>query len=361
MTRLDLTAQIKAGLNERLEDVLSQFWSGWQERGGTAYPAFVSKHDWGSFVVYLRDKGKYRRGQWFRPSASVGGDEINLFAYGVTGAHRATAEVYTRAKEFLGIEEAREENDEDRAEREKRDKELAEQRARQADEAARKEEDSKEYAAYLWRDAAPLEGTHGEVYLFGFDLPRPPEGWPSCLRYHRGLRYPGVVGVIPALLARVDDAAGNLTGVWREFIAADGGKAKVENQKMGLGPVAGGAVRIGGDAPKIGAAEGVRSALGAWNLIGRKRPVWSMLSTSGLVGFEPPMFVTHVTGFPDGDRSIARKDGEYFPVSAPPGRKAMAALGKRMKDAGIGFSKGSEPPPGRDYLDLWREHVREAA
>lgn len=81
--------EIKARLNDRLEQVLDRFWSGWKKRGKIAYCAPVNDGDLGSFQVYLgRVNAKYDRGVWVRSSAGIGGDELNLYAYGFTGSHR---------------------------------------------------------------------------------------------------------------------------------------------------------------------------------------------------------------------------------------------------------------------------------
>ncbi len=247
----------------------------------------------------------------------------------------------------------------EKAERNRRRQQNEEaQRMRQAQEAAR-EEDTKEYCARIWGECAPIAGTLAEKYLQLFHLPVPPGGWPGCLGYHPALAYPGK-GKMPALVARVDDVAGQITGIWREFIRADGRKADVEFQKLGLGPVAGGAVRLGGVNERVGCAEGVRTALGAWALIGFKYPVWSCLSTSGLIGFEAPLGVERVVIWPDGDRPM-KKQGEEFVPAVPAGRKAAVAMRARMISVGVGVTIAAEPGPARDYLDIWQEHARETA
>lgn len=248
---------------------------------------------------------------------------------------------------------------EERAERDRRRQEAeAAQRQREADERAY-QENTLAAAQRIWSEVTPIAGSLAETYLHNFGLPTPPMGWPECLGFHPALPYPGR-GRMPALVARVDDVAGNITGIWREFISPDGRKADVDLQKLGLGPVSGGAVRLGGQGARIGVAEGVRTALGAWALIGFEYPVWSCLSTSGLTGFEVPLFVERITGFPDGDKPY-RKQGNEFVPAVPAGRKAMRSLKERVEQDGIGFTLADEPPPGLDYLDLWQNCMGEAA
>ena len=229
---------------------------------------------------------------------------------------------------------------------------------RQAQEAAQNQ-DTLEFCGKIIGECQPLAGTLAEKYLHLFDLPTPPDGWPPCLMFHPALNYPGK-GKMPALVARVDDVSGAMTGIWREFIRADGRKADVEFQKLGLGPVAGGAVRLGGMGERIGAAEGVRTALGAWALIGFKYPIWSCLSTAGLIGFEVPLGVERVVIYPDSDKPI-KKHGYEFVAAVPAGRKAATAMRQRLLGEGVSVVIAAEPSIGADYLNVWQAHAREVA
>lgn len=231
----------------------------------------------------------------------------------------------------------------------------AAQRAREAQEAAR-QEDTREAAQRIWDAAKPIAGTLAQTYLRKRGIP-PFET--DVLRFAEWLPYPGGTRM-HALVCRVDDMGGDLCAVWRIFLTADGDKANVPNPKLGLGPAGGGAVRFGGIGPKIGLAEGVESALGAWHLIGRKYPVWAALSTSGLIGIELPLGVEHVVIFPDGDRPI-RKQGEEYVPAVPAGRKAAVALRDRLKAEGVACTIAAEPSCGTDYLDIWASIAREVA
>lgn len=239
------------------------------------------------------------------------------------------------------------------AEKAERDKRRAEneraQRQREA-EQERYQEDTREAAQAIWDKAEPAKGTLAETYLRNRGIVL--DDIPDVFRFERYLRHPNG-GRFQALVARVDDVDGALTAVWRIYLTTDGHKADVENPKLGLGPAAGGAVRIGGIGPRIGIAEGVESALGAWLLMGKKFPVWSALSTSGMQNIEIPLGVERVVAFPDGDVSMKREGDGYVPVKVPPGRRAAQALKHRLNEEGIPCALAAEPPAGRDYLDLW--------
>lgn len=238
----------------------------------------------------------------------------------------------------------------------------ARERAQQAEEA-RYQEDTREAAQRIWNASKPIAGTLAEKYLNSRGIPTEQsriERGLGVLRFHEGLPYPGKPGLYPALVCRVDDMSGNLCAVWRIFLRVDGRKADVPNPKLGLGPAGGGAVRIGGNGRKIGVAEGLESALGAWCLVNRAYPVWAALSTSGLVGIEVPLGVEHVSIFPDGDRPIRKRGHDYEPA-IPAGRKAALALQSRLKDEGIACPIAAEPDVGKDYNDIWLECLRETA
>jgi hypothetical protein len=231
------------------------------------------------------------------------------------------------------------------------------QRAREA-EQERYESNTRETSLAIWNASEPLKDTLAATYLCQRGLIFPE--WPSVLRFHPALPYPGKSKRYPVLVCRVDDISGDLTGVWRTFLREDGRKADVETARLGLGPVAGGAVRIGGLASKIAVGEGIESALGYWLLTGQKQPTWAALSTSGLIGFEAPLGVEHCVIAPDGDAPI-RKQGNDFAPSVPAGRKAALALRTRLLAEGVSCTIAAEPPCGRDFNDLWLAHCAEVA
>ncbi len=102
------------------------------------------------------------------------------------------------------------------------------------------------------------------------------------------------------------------------------------------------------------AGEGVETVLGAGALIKHRYPVWSMVSTSGLIGFEVPMEVDWITGFPDGDKPWKKTNvGDDIVVAEPAGRVAMRRLAERVRALDKRFDTQPEPKMKQDYWNIW--------
>ena len=71
-------------LEERLEEVVREFWSSAVKEGDILYPC-PGKSDLGSFQVFLETRGKRERGRWARYSQGRGGNVLNLIAYALSG------------------------------------------------------------------------------------------------------------------------------------------------------------------------------------------------------------------------------------------------------------------------------------
>ncbi|MBO6512210.1 MAG: hypothetical protein JJ979_27630, partial [Roseibium sp.] len=86
-----------------------------------------------------------------------------------------------------------------------------------------------------------------------------------------------------------------------------------------------------------------------------KYPQWAMISTSGLIGFEPPGFVERTDIFPDGD--YANRD--YGDRAArderpPPGLHAGLRMKENMDRLGIQAVLNEDTPIKGDGLDQWK-------
>lgn len=357
--------EIRRRLTDSLEQLLSTYFPSHVVRRGKAYLSPKGAKQLGSFIVNLTGA---RRGQFYRFSQQIGGGVVELLSYHLTGGTKAYEQAFREARIFLGISDDRSERDtQEYKERRAREAEDARrQRERQEKEEAQRRQKRAATATELWAECRPIKGTLAEKYLTGRGLPVPPDGWPSCLGFHKGLEWE--LGaefdgdrkvksgpVFPCLIGEVVDVEGDTIAIWRIYLdPKTGGKAPVDNPKVGFGPAKGGAIRIGGDAALIGVAEGIESALGAWSLIGFRRPVWGALSTSGMSNLEIPSFVQRISVFPDGDRPFRRQGDEYV-TAEPAGRKAARALKERCDAAGIACVIQAEPPAGFDYLDLYNE------
>lgn len=375
MSRNDDAEEILSLLESRLEEICDRYWSGWvpvMDRGvsvGLMTPRVKGKNKkpTSSFKVELSGPN---RGRWFRFSDpdNSGGGPIALLFYGeygrklTKGAKQDWAEAFKLAREFLGMEKQRERSPEEKAKQEQRAAERrAEREAKARQNAQRAAEARAERtldAKGVWTESVKPFGTPGDLYLQSRGFP-PMTEWPwdpsLTLRFHPSLDYEldRGAGRWPALICRVTDAFNEGTGIWQIYVAKDGqGKAPLPNAKVGRGPAAGGAVRIGGDAASIGGGEGVETSLGAWFLEGCRKPVWSFLSTSGMVSFEPPAFVEKLEIFPDGDKARANDRGI---ISDRPGIKAARSLVANVAPilGAPNVSIAQEPTAGKDYHDIY--------
>jgi hypothetical protein len=382
---IDDTDQIVTGLDRRLEDLLSAYWPSWIKNHNGSRALLTPKMKPGqkrptsSFTVHLRGQD---RGSWYRFSQKVGGgNPVSLVFYGQHGRLPTSKEdwtdAYTRCREFLGMRREAETSAEDRAEREKRAAQEREKRDRDraAQEAAlkRKRELRALTARSICDEMVSIVGTLGEAYMVERGLP-PISEWPwkpdGVIGFHPELEYEALAvwedrrkvkegPRFPAVCCRVQDAFGETTAVWQIFLdpVRPRKNETVENAKMGLGPAVGGAVRIGGIAPRIGVAEGYETTLGDWFMEMCRYPIWSTLSTAGMAGFEVPPEVSKVDIYPDGDRGVffvnnERRHTDRGRVQDPPGLHAGKTLAERLRKIGC-LGVLNEPPLSGDGLDLW--------
>jgi DNA primase len=155
---------------------------------------------------------------------------------------------------------------------------------------------NREIALWLWQSAGPARGSPVETYLHSRCLSLPPAPAlrfsPRCWNRETGRK-------LPAMLARVDDSDGNFLAVHRTWLLPDGsGKAELEDQKMSLGPVRGGAIRLAPAAPVLAIAEGIENALTA---IPAGCAARSAVSAGGLASVVLPPIVAEVVIVADND------------------------------------------------------------
>lgn len=355
--------EISAMLVDRIEDVVGRLYPGAYHRGGVAYCSYKGGKNLGSFQVTTAGG---HAGQWVRFSESsdrgglrMGGHVLHLISYALTGRTTDYSTAFRWARDFLGIARY-EETAEQREARERRDREAreraAEKRAAQDAADASKALRRRSQAGGQWHDAGPIVGTLAEQYLLSRGLPAALIArvcTPDVLRFNSSVHYDRPpFSDHPCLLGKVSAIDGTGAALGRVFLSPDGRKADLEDPKLTIGRMDGGAVRLGGMARRIGIAEGMETALGAMALCMGAMPVWAGLGTSGLAAFDVPPGVDEVIIYADGDRTRER-GGRII----TPGLDAANTLSRRLKQAGIRHEIAL-PPAGKDWLDVWVETSR---
>jgi hypothetical protein len=188
-------------------------------------------------------------------------------------------------------------------------------------------------AKRLWHEAQPIAGTPAETYLRmrGIMCDLPP-----TLRFHPEAWHGPTARSYPAMVAVVQGAG--LPAVHRTYLRAEGtDKSAIDPNKMMLGAVSGGAVRLREGPSRLVVAEGIESGLSLLcGLLDATATVWAGLSTSGLRGLHLPAHPERITIAVDGDA---------------PGRAAGHALAERAHALGWQVSI-LDPGTGVDFNDI---------
>lgn len=310
----------------------------------------------GKCSVHIRGSNLGLVGFWQgqRPSAQ-GGNLIHLIEIAF-GCSSHGAAVRMAKQRYLGIEDRpltfEEKKDWARAQEESRRKRESRARTHQSE-----QEQKQARAKKIFHEALPIAGTLGETYLRqrGIDIP----DIPKSLRFHPHLRYTLDVGAgarhFPAIVCGVQALDRKLIAIWQIFLDPEtGGKAKLgedESVKLGYGPAAGGAVRLGPLTDELNVCEGVETGFGVGGITGWKTPVWCLLSTSGMRGFDIPKGLKKLTIYEDGDSHRFNKTtGEML---GSPGKEAGKALRERAQAAGVPNIQNLSPPEPDDWLDVF--------
>lgn len=194
-------------------------------------------------------------------------------------------------------------------------------------------------ARRVWDEAQLIEGTLAEVYLRSRRIDCP---LPQTLRFHPRCFHGPSRQTLPAMVALVDGGGG--LAVHRTFLRADGrGKAGLpDGDKLMLGRVAGGAVRLSDGPGRLVIAEGIESALSlVCGLLDGPARVWAALSTSGMRSLRLPETPGAMAIAADAD---------------PEGRAAAQALAQRAHAANWRVSI-LDPGEGRDFNDILKEQA----
>lgn len=153
-------------------------------------------------------------------------------------------------------------------------------------------------ALRLWRAAAPITGTIAARYLQSRAIDVSSSELRFLARTPFGPR--GGTQWLPSLLAAVSLDIG-VIAIQRTILTADGGIGRMTRPKRGLGAFGSGAVRLQPPAAgRLGLAEGVESALSAFQLSGIS--CWATLGNARFGSVAIPDSVTELHLFLDADR-----------------------------------------------------------
>ncbi len=150
---------------------------------------------------------------------------------------------------------------------------------RDSGDVAAARERKRERALALWRGSEPATGTLADRYLTARGLPDLAAS--PALRFRADMPHPES-GRLPALVAVVQNAAGEPVAVHRTYLAPDGTKARIEPAKASLGAIWGAAIQLlplSADAPLV-IGEGIETAASAGRLMGF--PAWAAIAAGNM-------------------------------------------------------------------------------
>ena len=178
-------------------------------------------------------------------------------------------------------------------------------------------EASRRFARRVWQASRPIVGTVAAAYLDARGVGH--VAGALALRFHPGIPHPSVPGRFPALIAGVQDVAGDFMGVQRCYL--DGArKAALDLVRASLGSLAGGAVRLtetAGGGLLVG--EGIETTAAAALVLEWYGGAWAALGAPGLKAVVLPADVHDVVIAADRDAG---------------GLRAAAALARRLEGEG---------------------------
>jgi len=166
---------------------------------------------------------------------------------------------------------------------------LARLKAEAAKHKAEDDAERTERALALWQTARHPRGSPVETYLARRGLILPDDAAGEAIRYHSACPFAGKR--VPTMLALVRDVMTDAPkAIHRTVLSLDGRKVEIDGKnRLALGPIAGGAVKLTPDADvtmAVGIGEGIETTL-SLRLAPEfgPSPVWALLSAGGIEGF----------------------------------------------------------------------------
>jgi putative DNA primase/helicase len=198
--------------------------------------------------------------------------------------------------------------------------------------------DRRAAARALWNAGQPAEHSPVADYLDRRRLALPPG---SPIRFLPMAKHPSG-RLLPCMLARLDDAGGELAAVHRTFLhlgPTGVSKTGLEPVRMTLGNVRGAAVRLAPVAQHLAVAEGIETTLAAAALLGL--PAWSFVAAGNLA---------HAEGLPPEVREVT-----IAADNDPPGREAAREAARRWRAEGRKVRIALPDREGADFADVLAE------
>lgn len=170
------------------------------------------------------------------------------------------------------------------------------------------EEQQRKMRQDLWAASRQVvTGDPADFYLRERGVSRP--AYAPSLRFCPSAFYAQGVE-FPAMVAAVQGPDGQGVSLHRTFIK-DGQKAPVDSAKKLIpGTIPdGSAIRLSPVCSTMGVAEGIETALAAWEIFGV--PTWATVSSTMMAKWQPPEGVTEVFVFGDNDPGFAGQHAAY--------------------------------------------------
>ena len=303
MVRID-AADLSQRLGQQAEAVCRHYLSNGRKQGNYWQVGDVRNAPGRSMFVRLTGPatGKGAAGKWSDGQSGEHGDLLDVIRESLGLADFTT--VVEEARRFLSLPQ------------------LDPVPEAQARRSAPAPSGSSEAAERLWRMSRPIRGTLAGTYLRARGL-TDLRGTDS-LRFHPDCYYrpegEGPTETWPALIAKVTDLEGRLTGVHRTWLARDGGeKAPLDPARKAMGDLLGHAVRFDRAQDIMAAGEGIETVLSLRQVL-PKMPMVSALSAGHLAAFLFPANLRRLYIIRDND---------------PAGEGARDSLVARVHEVGI--------------------------